>query len=59
MGVFDNAKIVKINNTEVDSIKTNDGRTIYQRPVNVVVTGNSITLGKTLSNWLKTNGYAK
>lgn len=56
MGAFDNAIMVKINNKEVDSIKTNDGGMIYQRPVNVVVTGNSITLGKTLSNWLKTNG---
>ena len=56
MGGFDNATMVKINNKEVDSIKTNDGGIIYQRPASVVVTGNSITLGKTLSGWLTTNG---
>lgn len=33
MGVFDNAKMVKINNKEVESIKTNDGGTIYQKPL--------------------------
>ena len=55
MGAFDNAKMVKINNKEVESIKTNDGRIIYQRPTNIVVTGNSITLGKTTSRWLTGN----
>lgn len=52
MGVFDNAQIVKINNKEVESIKTNDGGIIYQRPVKIIVTGNSVTLGKGMSGWL-------
>lgn len=52
MAGFDNAKIVMINDKEVDSIKTNDGGIIYQRPTKIVVTGNSITLGKTTRNWL-------
>ena len=56
MGVFDNAKIVKINNTEVDSIKTNDGKVIYQRPVIAIVTNNTIQLGYPKTQWLFTNG---
>ena len=55
MGAFDNAKIVKISNKEVDSIKTNNGWTIYQRPIIATVTGNSIELGDN-HQWLKTKG---
>ena len=56
MGAFDNAKVVMINNKEVDSIKTNDGGVIYQRPTNIVVTGDSVTLGYNGDQWLDTNG---
>ena len=55
MGGFDNAKLVKINNKEVESIKTNNGGIIYQRPISIVVTGNSVTLGYN-DQWLNTNG---
>ena len=56
MGGFDNAKIVKINNKEVDSIKTNDGTIIYQRPVIATVNGSSVQLGYPGTQWLVTNG---
>ena len=55
MGVFDSAKIVKINNKEVESIKTNDGGIIYQRPT-AIITGNSLTLGIENLQWLNTTG---
>ena len=51
MGVFDNAKIVKINNNEVHCIKTNDGRTIYQKPIIATVTGNTIKIGEDFEDW--------
>ena len=56
MGGFDNAKMVKINNKEVASIKTNSGGIIYQKPTSIVVTGNSITLGYRTAQWLKSVG---
>lgn len=56
MGVFDSAKIVKINNKEVESIKTADGGVIYQRPIVATITSNSVQLGGLGSQWLVTNG---
>lgn len=56
MGVFDNATMVKINNKEVESIKTNAGGIIYQRPVSITVTGDSIQLGYSTNQWLGTIG---
>lgn len=55
MSGFDSAKMVKINNKEVESIKTNDGTIIYQRPVIATVIGNSITFGLS-AKWLGTTG---
>ena len=55
MSGFDNATMVKINNKEVDSIKTNDGGIIYQRPASFVVTGNSIVLGVHSGSWVTGN----
>ena len=56
MGAFDNARIVKINNKEIDSIKTNDGTVIYQRPIIIDIYGDSITLGYGTGQWMVTNG---
>ena len=54
MGAFDNAKIVKINNKEVESIKTTNGATIYQKPTAIIVVGN-LSLGIN-RQWLNTTG---
>ena len=56
MGVFDNAKIVKINNTEVDSIITADGATIYQKPTVITINESSVSFGKSSKKWLNTTG---
>ena len=56
MGAFDNARIVKINNKEIDSIKTNDGTVIYQRPVIATFSGSDVRLGDSNIQWLVTNG---
>lgn len=56
MGAFDNATMVKINNKEVDSIKTNDGGIIYQRPIIATITDSVIQLGVGDLQWLITNG---
>lgn len=55
MSGFNDVKMVKINNKEVASIKTNDGGIIYQKPASIVVTGDSVTLGKGTSGWLTGN----
>ena len=59
MGGFDNAKMVKINNKEVESIKTNDGGIIYQRPMIATIIGDEIYLGHDNSQWLIANGDVK